>query len=53
LQWFHERDSRIFAATTAAGAQLIVGLRLQRDAEPLDSGRVTDFIELHSCKADA
>ena len=50
---FHKRDPRILAAAPAAGLQLIVGFRLQCDAEPLDACRIAGFVESHSCNADA
>jgi hypothetical protein len=53
VQRFHEGDARIFAATTAIGPALIIGLRLQRDPEPLDAGRIASFIKSHSRNASA
>ena len=52
-QWFHKRDPRILAAALAAGLQLIVGFRFQRDAKPLDACRIAGIVESHSCNADA
>ena len=53
LERFDKRDTRILAAAAAVGPQLVIGFRLQRDAEPLDAGRIAGLIELHSCDADA
>ena len=53
LERFHERDTRILAATAAVGPPLIIGFRLQCDAETLDACRIAGFIEPHSCNADA
>ena len=53
LQWFDERDARVFAASAAVDPTLIVGFRLQSDAETLDAFRVSRCIEPHSGNTDA
>jgi hypothetical protein len=53
LQRFHESNTRIFAASAAIRAPLIIGFRLKRDAQPLDAYRIASFIEPHSCNADS
>ena len=53
LQRFHECDARIFAATAAVRQPLVVGLRLQCDAEPLDPYRIAGVIEANPRDADA
>ena len=53
LERFHERDSRILAATAAVGPPLIIGFRLQCDAETLYAHWITGIAEPHSCNADA
>ena len=53
LERFDKRDARIFAATTAVGPPLVVGFRLERDAEPLDAARIAGLIEPHARDADA
>ena len=53
LEWLNKRDTRILAATAAVGLPLIIGFRLQCDAEPLDSGRIAGLIKQNSCNTDA
>ncbi len=53
LQWLDEGDARVFASATAVRNELVVGLRLEGDAEPLDSVGITRFVEEHSGNADA
>jgi hypothetical protein len=53
LERFDKRYTRIFAAAAAVGSPLIIGFRLQCDAEPLDACRIASFIEPYSCNADA
>ena len=53
LERFDERDTRILAATAAVGPALIIGFRLQCDAETLDAYRIAGVIEPHSCNPDA
>ncbi len=53
LKRFDERDTRILAATAAVGPTLIIGFRLQCDAEPLDSTRIASFVEFYAGNADA
>ena len=53
LERFHERDARVFAAAAAVRPLLVVGLRLQCDAEPLDSTRIAGVIEANPRDADA
>src|ERR1700681_2513877 len=53
LQRFDERDARVFAASAAVYATLIVGFRLHSDAETLDACRVSRFVKPHSGNADA
>jgi hypothetical protein len=50
---FDERDTRILAATAAVGPPLVIGFRLQYDAEPLDACRIAGSIKPNSCNADA
>jgi hypothetical protein len=45
LKRFDERDTRILAATAAVGPTLIIGFRLQCDAEPLYAYRIAGVIE--------
>jgi hypothetical protein len=51
LQRFHKGDTRVFT-TTAARPQLIIGFRLQCDAEAFDACRIAGFVKSHSCDAD-
>ena len=53
MQRLHECDARIFAATAAVRQPLVVGLRLQCDAEPLDPTRIAGVIEANPRDADA
>ena len=53
LQRFHESDPRILAASAAIGPPLIIGFRLQCDAQPLDAYRIAGCIEPHAGNADA
>ena len=53
LKRLHEGDTRILAAAAAVWTPLIIGFWLKRNAEPLDAGRVSGFIEPHSRDADA
>src|ERR1700692_4734334 len=53
LQRFDEGDARVFAASSAVYPTLIIGFRLQSDAETLDAFRVSRFIKPHSGNADA
>jgi hypothetical protein len=53
LKRFHKRDAGILAAATAVEVQLIIGFRLQCDAEPLNACRIAGFIEPYSGNADA
>ena len=53
LERFHERDTRILAAAAAVGPPLIIGFRLQCDAEPLDATRIAGLIESNAGDADA
>jgi hypothetical protein len=52
LQWFYVRNARILAATSAVGAPLIIGFRLQRDARPFGAHRVAGIIKLHACDSE-
>ena len=45
---FDEGDTRILAAPAAVGSSLVLSFWLQRDAEPLDGGRIAGCIELYS-----
>jgi hypothetical protein len=46
-------SNRILAATAAAvGSPLIIGFRLQRDAEPFYAHRISGVVEAHSGNAD-
>ena len=53
LERFDKRDTRVLAAATTVGPPLVIRFGLQRDAEPLDSGRVAGTIELHAGYAEA
>src|ERR1700691_3176186 len=53
LQRFDERDARVFAASAAVYPTLIVGFRLQSDAETLDAFWISRCIEPHSGNTDA
>ena len=50
---FDKRDTRVFAAAAAVRSPLVIGFRLQRNAEPLDSERVAGLIEPNPGDADA
>ena len=45
LEPLHKRDARILTTATAVSPVLVVGLRLERDPEPLDAGRVAGLVE--------
>ena len=53
LEWFDERDARILAAPATVLPPLVIRFGLQRNAESLDSVRVTGLIKLDSRYADA
>jgi hypothetical protein len=48
-----ESDTRVLASTATAGPPLIIGLRLERDPQALNAGRISCFIEPHSGNSDA
>ena len=52
LQWLHEGDTRVFASSAAIGPPLIIGFRLQCDAEPVGAYGIASFIETYSRNAD-
>jgi dihydroneopterin aldolase len=52
-KWFDKGNAGIFAATTTAGQPFVISLGLKRNAESLDPGRVTSFIEYYAGDADA
>src|ERR1700728_1498447 len=52
LERLHESDARVLAAA-AVGPPLIVGFRLQCDAQPLDACGIAGFVEAYSCNANA
>src|ERR1017187_3225004 len=52
-QRFDKRDTRILAAAATVRSPLVISLRFECDAEPLDSGRVAGFVEFYAGDADA
>jgi len=53
LKRLNEGNARILAATAAMGRPLVISFRFDRDAEPLDSGRVAAFVEFYAGDTDA
>jgi hypothetical protein len=53
LERFNIGNARILASATTTGQQFVTGFRLQRNAKPLDTGRVAGFVEFYAGNADA
>jgi hypothetical protein len=52
LKRFNERDSRILAATAAMGRPLVISFRLDRNAKPLNSARISGLVEFDAGDAN-
>jgi len=53
LEPFHARDARILTAASAVRPKLVVRLRLDRDAEPLDACRIAGVLKPNPANAAA
>jgi hypothetical protein len=53
LERFDKGNAGILAAAAAVRSPLIIGFRLERNAEPLNTCRITSFVEFYAGNADA
>ncbi len=53
LKRFDECNARILAASTAMRRPLVIGFRLERDAQPLDSAGIAGLVEFDAGNTDS
>jgi hypothetical protein len=53
LERLNISNARILASAATSRSPLVISFRFDRDAEPLDSGRVAAFVEFYAGDTDA